>query len=255
MRHILCNYARDRLRKKRGGDLHRLSLEDIEAIPRERSSSRDEQSAMLVALDEALAAPRGSGQGPERSRRMPGLRGHVDRGHRHGSRFIAGHGETPLDARAFMALSRDPSRSGGLTRWIHGFDSIPKSWSAMLDQALSLPPSARGGVPGRRSAGTISCCARSSALSSIAHDASSGYFERLSEQIVNPALVALSDYVGDEPVVGQTFAQYRILEKLAAGGMGVVFKALDQRLERFVALKFLPSPLSADGGLQRASPR
>ena len=53
MRHILCNYARDRLRKKRGGDLHRLSLEDIEAIPANFVVS-DEQSAMLVALDEAL---------------------------------------------------------------------------------------------------------------------------------------------------------------------------------------------------------
>jgi RNA polymerase sigma factor (TIGR02999 family) len=53
MRHILCNYARDRLRKKRGGDLHRLSLEDIEAIPANFVAS-DKQSAMLVALDEAL---------------------------------------------------------------------------------------------------------------------------------------------------------------------------------------------------------
>jgi RNA polymerase sigma factor (TIGR02999 family) len=53
MRHILCNYARDRLRKKRGGDLHRLSLEDIEAIPANLVVS-DEQSAMLVALDDAL---------------------------------------------------------------------------------------------------------------------------------------------------------------------------------------------------------
>lgn len=53
MRHILCNYARDRLRKKRGGDLHRLSIEDIEAIPATFVVS-DEQSALLMALDVAL---------------------------------------------------------------------------------------------------------------------------------------------------------------------------------------------------------
>jgi RNA polymerase sigma factor (TIGR02999 family) len=53
MRHILCNYARDRLRKKRGGDLQRLPLVDIETIP-ETLVLSEEQSEWLVALDEAL---------------------------------------------------------------------------------------------------------------------------------------------------------------------------------------------------------
>ena len=188
-----------------------------------------------VGARRSARAPR-RGQRTIRPRgRVPVLRRHERRGDGGGVRHVTGHGEARLDHGARVAQPRARRRMTGAPteRW--------RRIEELLAAALDREPAARERFLDAACAGDSDL--RREVESLVAAHERSGALDRLAPEV---ASITAELRGATAMLAGRTIGHYQVIDRVGGGGMGVIYKAVDTRLGRSVALKFLKPRLDAD---------